>query len=180
MANLYYLFFLSPLVLFLLLFIALKIVNKITFKSYHQVTFNDPQKIVIPPNQIKVLQYNAYWRPKLIHMGHEEFVGERSKLLSESLDLFDIISLNESFHYGSFVASRFINIMSVHGFNYVATSRPLSWFSKRIIDSGVMILSRYPIVEYDDVIYKDGRSYDDCDSASYSCRCGIASSIRGL
>lgn len=111
-------------------------------------------------NHIKLLQYNCFWRPWLLHLGTIEYVRERSRLLSERLEKYDIVCLNESFHFGSTVVREFMTTMNNKGFKYIVTNRRVPIISKFVVDSGVMILSKYPIIETDDVAYKEGCSFD--------------------
>ncbi|OHT09748.1 Endonuclease/Exonuclease/phosphatase family protein [Tritrichomonas foetus] len=146
-------------VIFCLLFCILKLIQFLSFKpltkSYEiQTELPDEKKT------LKMLQYNVFWRPWLLHLGTIEHVRERARLLVERLVDYDFVCLNESFHFGSDVANEFMETMKTKGFKYIVTSRRVPILSKFVIDSGVMILSKYPIVDTDSVTYSDGCNYD--------------------
>ena len=150
---------LFPFICFSILFASLKIIGIFTFSQCNDIC-TDLHNIT-SKREIRFLQYNVFWRPFLLHIGHNEYIQQRSQLLSEKLDDYDIVCLNEAFHFGSFTVKNFITSMRSRGFNYVVSSRPVKLLSKRLIDSGVMILSKYPITETADITYSSGRSYDD-------------------
>jgi len=132
--------------------------QKYYFVHYERITNEDVQ--VNSNNEIKILQYNVFWRPWLLHIGRKEYVGERSKLLADSVDEFDICCLNESFHFGSTYVKEFVETVTTHGFKYIVTSQPVKLFSRFVIDSGLMIFSKFPIVATDSITYKDGIGWD--------------------
>ena len=140
--------------------ILLKAIQYFTFKPYIQPYQYSKSDLPEENKTIKLLQYNCFWRPWLLHLGKIEYVAERSQFLADRLDKYDIVCLDESFHFGSNVVKNFISKMQAKGFKYIATNRQVPIFSRFVIDSGVMILSKYPIIEIDDVTYKDGCSFD--------------------
>lgn len=143
-----------------IVFCLLKGIQYFSFKAYNNSYTYNATDLPEETQTMKLLQYNCFWRPWLLHLGTIEYVRERSNFLSERLDEFDIVCLNESFHFGSNVASSFITNMQNKGFKYIATNKPVPILSKFVIDSGVMILSKYPIIETDSISYKDGCSFD--------------------
>ena len=110
------------------------------------------------PKTLNLIQMNVFWRPWLLHILKEEYVQERSQLLVERLAEFDIVCLNEAFHFGSNTVREFVERMRGVGFEYVVCADPPTF--KYIIDNGAMILSKYPIVETASAIYKEGCSWD--------------------
>ncbi|KAH0789319.1 Endonuclease/Exonuclease/phosphatase family protein [Histomonas meleagridis] len=82
-------------------------------------------------------------------------------MLSKKLDDYDIVCLNEAFHFGSYTVKEFIKSMKSRGFQYIVSSKSVKFISKRLIDSGVLILSKLPITETSDITYESGCSYDD-------------------
>lgn len=141
-------------------FALLKAIQYFTFCPHVQSYQYNKSDLPQENNHIKLLQYNCFWRPWLLHLGTVEYVRERSLLLSERLDKYDIVCLDESFHFGSNVVKNFISIMQKKGFKYIVTNRRVPILSKFVVDSGVMILSKYPIIEFDDIAYKEGCSFD--------------------
>jgi sphingomyelin phosphodiesterase len=93
-------------------------------------------------------------------MCKDEFVLERAVMLADRISDFDIACLNEAFHFGSSVVRDFVSLVHRHGFHYVVSSHPVPLLSSQVIDSGLLIISKYPIVATDSVRYDDGTSYD--------------------
>lgn len=144
---------------FCVLYVILKIVQYFSFVSYRLVEEN-PEIETPEVNNLKILQLNVFWRPWLLHLGTVEHVEERSKILADMLDPYDIVTMNESFHFGSHVAENFVEIMKSKGFKYIVTSDQVPIFSHFIIDSGLMILSKYPIIQANSCTYSQGCSFD--------------------
>jgi hypothetical protein len=52
---------------------------------------------------------NVFWRTRPMRPFADEFVAERSRLLAERLAPFDVICLNEAFHFGPRTVANFIS-----------------------------------------------------------------------
>lgn len=110
------------------------------------------------PPILKLVQMNVFWRPWLLHLFSDEYIQERSRLLVDRLAEFDIICLNEAFHFGSSTVREFVEKMRSIGFDYVVCAgRPPRSY---IIDNGAMILSKYPIISTAWDTYREGCSWD--------------------
>lgn len=109
---------------------------------------------------IKVLQFNVFWRPNMIHMGTEEWMRERSEKLVERIDDYDIVCLSEAFQFGSSINRDFVRKAAAKGFIYAASPPNASFFSEKFVDSGLLILSKYPIIRTDSVKYSASRHVD--------------------
>lgn len=70
---------------------------------------------------------------------------------------YDIIALQEIFALGNSRQRKMINMAARHGFYYHTRSCPPPLFSPKFIDGGLLILSKYPIVETDAHIYSAGK-----------------------
>jgi sphingomyelin phosphodiesterase len=147
----------APLAAFLVLYAILKLAQRRSFTPYQQIS---PLSDVPDLTHLNLLQMNVFWRPKLLHLFKEEYVAERSRFLAERLAEFDIACFNEAFHFGSDVVSNFVFQMFQNGFKYVVSSRHVPLLSHHVIDSGLLILSKYPIIATDSVVYKEGCSFD--------------------
>lgn len=157
---LYFFYFLIAVALaFGVLYVLLKIILRCTFKQY-RILEDDTSKVLTPVQTLRVFHLNVFWRPWLLHLGKIEHVSERSLTLSKSLDEYDVVCLNESFHFGSSIATKFVQVMQTRGFKYVVTSDTVPIFSRFIIDSGLMILSKYPIISANSTTYTRGCSFD--------------------
>ena len=123
--------------LFCVLYAIVKIIQFLTYVPYNQTYEFNPNDLPDENKTIKVFDYNCFWRPWLLHIGTIEHVRERSQLLTERLDDFDILCLNESFHFGSTVVKDFIAVMNKKGFK---DSRV--WLVIQIYNLGPQIMIR--------------------------------------
>ena len=145
-------------IIMMLLFIILKLLLLCNYKSYNKsiLTFSRTEL-----SQINVLQLNTFLRPKLIHIGRQEYLEERSLMLSQALNGFDICAFNEAFQFGSSIVDRFIEMVQQNGFHFIVSSKNPGFFSRFILDSGLLIISKFPIVFHDSIIYDDGVGVDN-------------------
>ncbi|OHT12273.1 Endonuclease/Exonuclease/phosphatase family protein [Tritrichomonas foetus] len=128
--------------------------------SQYSISIQSEFKIPESTKRLKILQYNAFWRSDIMHIGTNEYVHERAMTLVDLLDDYDIVCLSETFQFGSSTVQHFIESMKAKGFNYFASGEKPSFFSRFLIDSGCMICSKYPIIEIDTFTYPDGQSFD--------------------
>lgn len=107
---------------------------------------------------VRVLTLNIFLRPPLVKNNssdHKEIrLNEFEKVLAKNE--FDIIALQEIFALGNSRQRRLINMAAKHGFYYYTRSSPPPMFSAKFIDGGLLILSKFPIVETDAHIYSAG------------------------
>ena len=160
---------LAPIAIFFFLLTCLKIWTFLTTKHYSNITELD--ETLKDQEQIRLLGYNTFWRPILLHIGKEEYMRERSLLLLEKLENYDIVCLEEAFQFGSSIAADFVKKAQAKGFKYCCTCRPPPIFNRQIIDSGCMILSRLPIIKTDSIRYSCGTGWDSfCAKGSVYAR----------
>jgi endonuclease/exonuclease/phosphatase family metal-dependent hydrolase len=98
---------------------------------------------------LKILQYNASWRPTLTHKGKPEFASERANLLVSELKSYDVVCLNECFSYIGSPVSSFVKSMVSHGFRYFARGTTAGIFSPHVVDGGILVFSKYPILMHE-------------------------------
>lgn len=98
-------------------------------------------------NKIKLLTYNIFLRPPPVKNNENDWKDERLNDFISLLDNFDIVCLQEMF--GTFTSRRqtLIKLSSNLGFFYHYEIPQPSFFSKNIIDGGLLIISRFPIIE---------------------------------
>lgn len=104
-------------------------------------------KSILNREKIRVLTYNIFLRPPPVKNNDNDWKDERMVDFIKHLENYDIICLQEMF--GSLTSRReaLIKYASRSGlFFHVDVPSP-SFFSKNIIDGGLLILSRFPIVE---------------------------------
>ncbi|KAI9914638.1 hypothetical protein PsorP6_007297 [Peronosclerospora sorghi] len=104
-----------------------------------------------------------FCRPEGIHSGEWFKTGDykdlRVTLLLRKMAQFDLVMLQEMFEAGP-RQQRFVRDAHALGFHYHCGSVwPRLWDS-RLIDGGLLILSRYPIVERDQLVYSEGSGSD--------------------
>jgi endonuclease/exonuclease/phosphatase family metal-dependent hydrolase len=111
-------------------------------------------------SQVRILSYNIYVRP-FVYSNKGDFKDERLEiLLNEHFGNYDILALQEIFAFGHKNRKNFvIHESKKHGLVHYATIGG-SWLNLKPIDSGLLVLSRYPIVEYDKIIFSKGTSID--------------------
>ncbi len=94
--------------------------------------------------KIRILVYNIHTLPP--GAGTRRRARRMTQLLLEIAE-YDIVCLQEAFATGSKLVHSFIKHAKRRGFQYVATSRPPATFSMHLLDSGLLVLSRYPIMK---------------------------------
>jgi endonuclease/exonuclease/phosphatase family metal-dependent hydrolase len=111
---------------------------------------------------IRILTYNLYLRPPLINSNGNDWKDERLKLFIETvLSKYDVIALQEVFALGSSRQARLIHAAKKLGFKWVVKSvAPPLLTSLKFIDAGLLILSKFPIVEASGHIYASGHQID--------------------
>jgi endonuclease/exonuclease/phosphatase family metal-dependent hydrolase len=106
------------------------------------------ESAILQRENIKILTYNIFIRPPPVKNNDNDFKDERlEEFIKGQLKNFDLICLQEMF--GSLSSRRDKLVKSAYQsglFYHVEVPSP-SFFSKNMIDAGLVILSRFPIVE---------------------------------
>ena len=99
--------------------------------------------------QIRFLNYNIFLRPPpVFNFPHSDYKNQRLELFIENeLKNWDVICFQEVFSTLSTRRNRLIQAAEDQGFAYHALPPNPDLLSYPIIDSGLLILSRLPIVE---------------------------------
>jgi len=98
-------------------------------------------------NSIRLLTYNIFLRPPPIKNNEDDYKNERLEDFCKVINDFDIICLQEMFGtYNSRKHELIRSAVRQGFFFYVDTPTP-SFLSKYMVDGGLLILSRFPIVE---------------------------------
>ena len=100
-------------------------------------------------NSVRVLTYNFFSRPPPVNTNGTDYKNERLKDFIDYLPDFDIICFQEVFTTLNDRKHRIIREGAKFGLKYYVSAKPPSFFSKYVSDSGLLILSRYEIVEND-------------------------------
>ncbi|KAL3662700.1 hypothetical protein V7S43_012108 [Phytophthora oleae] len=113
--------------------------------------------------RLAVLSMNIFCRPEGIHSGQWFKKGDykdlRVALLLRKIAKFDVVILQEMFEAGP-RQKRFVRDAYAMGFRYHCGSVWPRLLDSRLIDGGLLILSRYPIVERDQLAYSQGSGSD--------------------
>ncbi|KAJ1928200.1 hypothetical protein IWQ60_002278 [Tieghemiomyces parasiticus] len=111
-------------------------------------------------DRIRLLTLNMYMRPPLIHSHTTDYKDARLDYLIETvLPHYDVITLQEMFAFASTRRGRLIRAAEEQGFRFWIASPSKSLWDLSI-DGGLLILSRYPIVERDSIRYTRGQHSD--------------------
>lgn len=115
-----------------------------------------PSTNLLPRNTINLLTYNFFLRPPPIKTNEDDYKEERLNDFPRFFPDFDIICFQEMF--GSFHnrKHKMIQNAAESGFFYHLSSQAPSFFSKYLIDGGLLILSRFPIIETKAISYDYG------------------------
>ena len=97
--------------------------------------------------QIKLLTLNLFMRPPLIKTNSSDFKEARLQEFIKCLPDYDIMCLQEVFTTFNTRKQRLISYAMKAGFQYHAQSEEPSLFSSFVTDGGLLILSRFPILE---------------------------------
>ena len=127
----------------------------IEIKENNNNSKNNPNanEELLTRNSIRLLSYNFFLRPPPINNNGSDFKNERLKDFFEFLREFDIICFQEIFTTLTDRKHQMIREAAKSGLKYHVSSRPPSFFSEYITDSGLLILSRYEILECDYYYY---------------------------
>lgn len=98
-------------------------------------------------NRIKLLSFNIFLRPPPVKNNENDWKDERLYDFFLEMKDFDIICLQEMFGTLTTRRQTLIKIASKLGFFYYYEIPPPSFFAKNLIDGGLLILSRFPIID---------------------------------
>ena len=114
---------------------------------------NQSKKNSIEPllfrSSVRLLSYNFFARPPPVNNNGSDYKNERLKDFLEFLPDFDIICFQEVFTTFNDRKHRMIREGAKVGLKYYVTGKPPSFLSMYATDSGLLILSRYEIIEND-------------------------------
>lgn len=119
--------------------------------SDKETTDKDPQK---SPTNVKLLTYNLFLRPPFIKNNSSDHKDFRTKYFIDNImDKYDIIGLQEVFGLLNGRKEKITSEAKSRNY-YCYESEPGSIFGG--IDGGLLLISKYPIVERRQYIYKEG------------------------
>jgi len=111
--------------------------------------------------KVKVVSYNIFLRPPTIKNNADDFKNERLEEFLKVMQQYDIIALQEIFNLGNVRPQKLIAHAKKVGFNFYTRSvSPFPLSRKNFLGAGLIIFSKYPIVERDYHIYNHGHQID--------------------
>lgn len=106
--------------------------------------------------KIKILTYNLFLRPPPVKTNEDDWKDERLLDFISEMDNFDIICLQEVFATFTNRKYEIIRLANKAGFFFYCDSPIPSFYSKFTIDGGLLILSRFPILDHEFIPYEYG------------------------
>ncbi|KAJ1663920.1 hypothetical protein IW140_003817 [Coemansia sp. RSA 1813] len=110
--------------------------------------------------ELRILTQNLFMRPPLIKNNKSDWKdGRLDYFIEHILPNYDIVCLQEMFEYASSRRSRLLVAAQKMGFGfYAASERQFPW--NVAIDGGLVIMSRFPIVATESLVYTRGMGPD--------------------
>jgi endonuclease/exonuclease/phosphatase family metal-dependent hydrolase len=112
------------------------------------------------PHQARLLTYNFFCRPPFVSNNGNDYKNERLALFIQELNNYDIIAMQEMFELMNGRQEQLIAAAREAGFAYALRGKWPSFFHTKFVDSGLLILSRYPILRHDFHIFQQGALID--------------------
>ena len=101
---------------------------------------------ILERNHVKILTYNIFIRPPPIKNNENDWKDERLADFIKLLEFYDIICLQEMFGTFSNRKQELIKYANKSGLFFYVDSPSPSFFSKFLVDGGLLILSRYFLI----------------------------------
>ena len=113
----------------------------------HKLKNVDLKDSLLERSSIKLLTYNMFMRPPPVKTNHSDHKNARLRNYITHLEKFDIICNQEVFTTLNSRKQQLIHHAKKAGFLYHAVPKTPAYFSRYYTDGGLLILSRFPIVE---------------------------------
>jgi endonuclease/exonuclease/phosphatase family metal-dependent hydrolase len=95
---------------------------------------------------INITAYNIFLRPPLVKNNESDHKDARLREFIKQLSEFDIVCLQEMFGFLNKRKHKLIRCAAKAGFLYYADSTSPSFFTSFVVDGGLLVLSRFPIL----------------------------------
>lgn len=107
----------------------------------------------------RLLTYNIFMRPPGVKNNANDYKNDRLKhIITAILPHYDIITFQEAFAFGNHRIDRLIEAAQHEGFGYIMSPRHGPW--ELAADGGLLLLSRYPLLQADILEYPRGLHSD--------------------
>ena len=97
--------------------------------------------------KIRILTFNTFLRPYVIKTNENDWKQERMLEMLTKFQDYDIICLQEMFDTFSHRQYEFVSLLQQSGFQYVSISDSPNFCEGKLIDGGLVLASKYPIIE---------------------------------
>ena len=108
---------------------------------------------LLPRDSVNLLTYNIFLWPPPVRTNESDHKEDRLKSFADQMERFDIICCQEAFMPLSSWKSKLITYANMAGFFNVVNATPPGALSWCALDSGLVIMSRFPIVEKDEMLF---------------------------
>ncbi|KAI8817140.1 Endonuclease/exonuclease/phosphatase [Fimicolochytrium jonesii] len=106
------------------------------------------------------MAYNFYLRPPPVQL-HGDYKNDRLDIfINTHLDNYDIFALTETFGTLTSRRERLLDAAAARGIKYWAHGPERNWWKGKFVDSGLLVMSRFPIMVIDSVEYGIGLGPD--------------------
>jgi len=113
------------------------------------------------PKTIRMFTINMLLRPPFINYNGDDFKNERLDLfIHHVLVHYDIVAVQEVFWFCNFRLSRLLAQAKARGFLWYTSNAPPPLLSRKFVDGGLLILSRYPITATTKRVFANGVQID--------------------
>lgn len=109
---------------------------------------------------ISVLNYNSFQKPMGSNDVRNEFKGERNDLFGEQLARFDVVALQEQFTFANPRPVALLERALQLGFGHFYKSPEPGFLGRPLVSDGLLVLSRFPILEGDSAVFESSVSID--------------------
>jgi serine/threonine protein kinase/endonuclease/exonuclease/phosphatase family metal-dependent hydrolase len=137
--------------------------NEAKEKSLNQILSSIPPVspyFINGKKSIRILSFNIFLRPPGIKNHDSDYKSMRLAYFCEKvIHSYDIICLQEFFAYGTSRQTKFLSYAKNAGFEYSLTLNSKNLINTSI-DSGLVIISRYPIIKSERLTFKRGIKTD--------------------
>jgi len=132
---------------------------------------------IVASGGVRVMSYNVFCRPKPIVTNRKDWRKDRLALLARRAPAYDILCLQEFFQTrrNRKATKAFLRDLSLAGFAHaVPGPKPTAATlcgGCQVVDSGLLIASRHPILAHDSILFRAGGSHSDaycCKGAVYA------------
>lgn len=98
--------------------------------------------------KLKIMSWNVFLRTGVSQrLGDNDFKEERVEKIVDAIRPYDVVCLQEACGTANFRIHRLIKMAKRHGFNYAVAPKDPPLFSRSMVDSGLLILSKVPITQ---------------------------------